>query len=231
VTFPLSVVGDPVARFVYDGLGRLAFYSTHLDYSEPIDEHVNRHLYYDGVRRVSEHRHTRVWGTPILDMWDEHNYVWGPDYVDELAFIIHAEGGVRYAIQDANCNLAASIRACGGQELPAAKTGLREAEHRRHIRERAFLPNMPARCITGFRGRFVCFTEPNREGWVRPTESNHGRWIRRREPNHGGWIPGSESDANSVSVLSRDKCSRTVSFPLIHLHAMRCAHACNLTSS
>ena len=111
MTFPLSVVGDPVARFVYDGLGRLAFYSTHLDYSEPIDEHVNRHLYYDGVRRVSEHRHTRVWGTPILDMWDEHNYVWGPDYVDELAFIIHAEGGVRYAIQDANYNLVGLMKA------------------------------------------------------------------------------------------------------------------------
>ena len=71
--------GDPVARFVYDGLGRLAFYSTHLDYSAPIDEHVNHHLYYDGVRRVSEHRHTRLWGYPILDTWDELDYVWGPD--------------------------------------------------------------------------------------------------------------------------------------------------------
>jgi hypothetical protein len=59
---------------------------------------------------------------PILDTWDELDYVWGPGRslpracrgVDELAFIIHAEGGVRYAIQDANYNLAASIRACGG---------------------------------------------------------------------------------------------------------------------
>ena len=108
---PDGVPGDPVARFAYDGLGRLIFYSTHLDYSEPIDEHVNRHLYYDGVRRVSEQRHTRLWGYPIVDRWDQLDYVWGPDYVDELALVIHREGGVRYAIQDANYNLVAWLKA------------------------------------------------------------------------------------------------------------------------
>jgi RHS repeat-associated protein len=108
---PNGVVGDPVARFVYDGLGRLAFYSTHLNHSAPIDEHVNRHLYYDGARRVSEHRHTRLWGAPILDRWEELDYVWGPDYVDELAFVVHEERGVRYAIQDANYNLVGWLKA------------------------------------------------------------------------------------------------------------------------
>jgi RHS repeat-associated protein len=108
---PNGVVGDPVARFVYDGLGRLAFYSTHLNHSTPLDGHVNQHLYYDGVRRVSEHRHTRLWGYPVVDTWDERDYVWGPDYVDELAFVIHAEGGVRYAIQDANYNLVGLMKA------------------------------------------------------------------------------------------------------------------------
>lgn len=47
------------------------------------------------------------------------------------------------------------------------------------------------------------------------TEANQGGSARRREPNLGGCIRMSESDANSVSVLSRDKCSRTVWFPLI----------------
>jgi hypothetical protein len=36
--------GDPVARFVYDGLGRLVFYATHMDPSIPIDGQVHRHL-------------------------------------------------------------------------------------------------------------------------------------------------------------------------------------------
>ena len=34
-------------------------------------------------------------------------------------------------------------------------------------------------------------------------------------PNQGGWIRGSELNASCVSVLSRDKSSRTVLFPLV----------------
>ena len=44
----------------------------------------------------------------------------------------------------------------------------------------------------------------NRAGSIRPTEPNQRGWVRRGEPN-----------ANRVSVLSRAKSSRTVSFPLV----------------
>jgi hypothetical protein len=39
-------------------------------------------------------------------------------------------------------------------------------------------------------------------------------WVRTQEPNQGGRVRGGASNANRVSALSRDICSRTVSFPL-----------------
>jgi len=40
----------------------------------------------------------------------ERDYVWGPDYVDELAFVILPNGNPRYALLDANYNVMALAR-------------------------------------------------------------------------------------------------------------------------
>ena len=47
-----------------------------------------------------------------------------------------------------------------------------------------------------------------------PRVRNQGRRVRAGGRNQGGAVRGSERDANRVSVLSRDKCSRTVWFAL-----------------
>ena len=84
--------GKPVARFVYDGLGRMSFMFTHLHHDMPLDDHYERDLYYDGVRRVAEHIHYDLAYYPFNDSWDELEYAWGPGYVDELAFAIRDDG-------------------------------------------------------------------------------------------------------------------------------------------
>ena len=105
--------GKPVARFVYDGLGRMAFMFTHLHHDTPLDDHYERDLYYDGVRRIAEHIHYDLALYPFNDSWDELEYAWGPDYVDELAFAIRDDGVAQYPIQDANYNLVGWFKALG----------------------------------------------------------------------------------------------------------------------
>ena len=51
--------------------------------------------------------------TFIQPGWYEWEYVWGPDYVDELAFVVNANVDVRYALQDANYNLVAWLKPAG----------------------------------------------------------------------------------------------------------------------
>ena len=113
----------PLDQLVYDGLGRLIVQKTSLNtkYARAT------HLYYDGVRRIME-RYYEVESQPagpltmlmealsftlIQPGWYEWEYVWGPDYVDELAFVVNANVDVRYALQDANYNLVAWLKPAG----------------------------------------------------------------------------------------------------------------------
>ncbi|MCC6360094.1 MAG: Hint domain-containing protein, partial [Phycisphaerales bacterium] len=59
-------------------------------------------------------------GTLLLALpeeWDQREYVWGPDYVDELAFQFDKNGRPLYALLDANYNVmaivAGGVRPCG----------------------------------------------------------------------------------------------------------------------
>ena len=86
---------------------------THLHHDTPLDDHYERDLYYDGVRRIAEHIHYDLALYPFNDSWDELEYAWGPDYVDELAFAIRDDGVAQYPIQDANYNLVGWFKAIG----------------------------------------------------------------------------------------------------------------------
>ena len=81
-------------------------------------------LFYDGVRRIKERYYVDpdIVEDPLeggllgmmallgdfgeIEGWCvETDYVWGPDYVDELAFLVNDSNAARYAIQDANYNV------------------------------------------------------------------------------------------------------------------------------
>ena len=98
----------PVARYAYDGLGRVIF-------KEWVSDNDARqlHYYYDGVRRVQENVGTYVEDyDPFGEVWygtfefePDREYVYGPDYVDEfVAQVAPGAGGdiALYVVQDAN---------------------------------------------------------------------------------------------------------------------------------
>ena len=86
---------------------------THLHHDTPLDDHYERDLYYDGVRRIAEHIHYDLAYYPFNESWDELEYAWGPGYVDELAFAIRDDGVEQYPIQDANYNIVGWFKALG----------------------------------------------------------------------------------------------------------------------
>ena len=83
------------------------------------DDPRTTHLYYDGVRRIHESYVESMGplGGDFLEMLlegeslgglagaKETEYVWGPDYVDELAFFLNSDGYARYVLLDANYNV------------------------------------------------------------------------------------------------------------------------------
>ena len=125
-------LGQLVARYMYDGLGRLARKSTPVKAGYDDEDDLQRKdYYYDGVRRIQEVI-TRPGDQPAIYLndelpdtvdpnppasytttWTDREYVWGPDYVDELVCQIDRTGAAMYAIQDANYNLMALTDASG----------------------------------------------------------------------------------------------------------------------
>lgn len=156
--------GAWLARYAYDGLGRLVEKSTPVIGGQ--DEIRREEYHYDGVRRIQElvRREATVTTVPgepegepgggepgdpapgelgsgglgleepveteSLDPlapvtivtalpagWDQTEYVWGPHYVDELAWQIDKNGKPYYAVLDANYNVMAVV---AGASIPPA---------------------------------------------------------------------------------------------------------------
>jgi len=125
-------LGRLIARYMYDGLGRLIRKSTPIKPGfDDYDDLQHKDYYYDGVRRIQEVI-TRPGDQPAIylndelpdtvdpsplagytTVWTDREYVWGPGYVDELVCQVDRAGAVMYAIQDANDNLMALTDASG----------------------------------------------------------------------------------------------------------------------
>ncbi len=93
-----AVIGPVIAHYHYDGLGRLI--RDDVDPDRPID------YYYDGVRRIQEVKIEN--GRPRA-----REYIYGPDYVDELVCRIDEDNAVHYFAQDANYNVVALFDTLG----------------------------------------------------------------------------------------------------------------------
>ena len=115
--------GDEVSEFAYDGPGRLTYRTQPPDGSEYYET-----LYYcDGVRIIQQAYHAWMESTPVgggllesmelllgfQESYEEMDFIWGPDYVDELAFLINKNSYIRYALLDANYNVMAYARPTG----------------------------------------------------------------------------------------------------------------------
>ncbi len=110
-------VGPVLARFVYDGLGRLI----RTERWDTYQNYESEAFYYDGVRRLVEVDVADP-NAPVL-----REYVWGPDYVDEAVCQFADEDGnpatpatVHYSLQDGNYNVVALVDAAGGLEAQYA---------------------------------------------------------------------------------------------------------------
>lgn len=157
---PGPTPGPWIARYVYDGLGRLVEKQTPVIGGQ--NEIRREEYHYDGVRRIQEFVRREVTvivvpegeggepnpegepgdpvpGSPGLEEpveieplsplapgevvtalpagWDQREYVWGPEYVDELAWQIDKNGKPFYALLDANYNVMACV---AGTAIPAA---------------------------------------------------------------------------------------------------------------
>ncbi|MFQ5807773.1 MAG: hypothetical protein ACE5I3_15105, partial [Phycisphaerae bacterium] len=115
--------GELVARFAYDGLGRLIHKQGTLDSGQLLKEDY----YYDGVRRIQAAIQRPPAAPPpppppesMFEMmgffggvWGrtEREYVYGPEYVDEFAFVLDEAGDAFYVLQDANYNVMALVDA------------------------------------------------------------------------------------------------------------------------
>jgi len=108
-------IGDLVVRFQYDGLGRLIMAQRVHSGSPPAPVYRTEHYYYDGVRRIQTVDDN---GTPAnsADDLTQHEYVYGPEYVDE--FVLQSQRTVVgeqvvqksfYMLQDANYNVMALL--------------------------------------------------------------------------------------------------------------------------
>ncbi len=104
-------VGPVLARFVYDGLGRLI----RTERWDTYQNYESEAFYYDGVRRLVEVDAADA-NAPVL-----REYVWGPDYVDEAVCQFADEDGnpatpatVHFYLQDGNYNVVALVDAAGG---------------------------------------------------------------------------------------------------------------------
>ncbi len=89
-----------VARYIYDGLGRLIRKETPPSLYED--------YYYDGVRRLQEVRQ----GTQLY-----REYVYGPDSVDEFILQLDESHNPFYVVQDANYNVMALVDAGGSVKV------------------------------------------------------------------------------------------------------------------
>ncbi len=101
--------GTSVARYAYDGLGRVIFKEWRV-----FPDKFQLHYYYDGVRRIQENLGTYAeecdaytcWG--YFDFEAEREYVYGPDYVDEFVAQVKPDAAgdaIAYVVQDANYNV------------------------------------------------------------------------------------------------------------------------------
>jgi len=103
----VSKLGGLVARYTYDGLGRLI--------RKEAPDGRREDYYYDGVRRLQED----VTPPAPATAWTERQYVYGPEYVDEFVAQIdkgdaeHPAGHVFYMLQDANYNVVALVGLVG----------------------------------------------------------------------------------------------------------------------
>jgi len=114
--FPLEI-----ARFGYDGLGRLIYRAWVVPGTGGGDDiFYQRHFYYDGVRRITQDLAELVIDYPPPDYLPvgryehepERDYVYGPDYVDEFIAQIDPQlaaaqdpAAVSYVLQDAQFNV------------------------------------------------------------------------------------------------------------------------------
>jgi hypothetical protein len=108
---PVHEIGDLVVRFQYDGLGRLMLAKKVHSGSPPNPSFTKEHYYYDGVRRLQEVLQTP--STPTDQFITQHEYVYGPDYVDEFVLETYRDSGDNqqplYILQDANFNVMALL--------------------------------------------------------------------------------------------------------------------------
>jgi len=88
-------IGDLVASYVYDGLGRLI--------QKENNAEITENYYYDGVRRIQE----------VIDDEVDREYIYGPDYVDEFIVQIDSDDKAFYMLQDANYNVMALVDETG----------------------------------------------------------------------------------------------------------------------
>ncbi|MCC7291474.1 MAG: hypothetical protein IT449_05365 [Phycisphaerales bacterium] len=125
-----SDLGDLVATYVYDGLGRIVARVLPASYGSACRQY--QHYYYDGVRRIQEQWYTETsgcgGGAPTGSWATKREYLHGPDYVDEfVAQVLNPAcdgpggGGSTaghcatddslpvYYLQDANYNVVATL--------------------------------------------------------------------------------------------------------------------------
>lgn len=96
--------GELTQQLRHDGLGRM----TEMAWLLPGGRRKETHLYYDGVRRISEA--DSLWepgSNPPQAAWME--YVYGPGYVDEFILTTNSLGAAQYILQDANHNVVAQL--------------------------------------------------------------------------------------------------------------------------
>jgi len=112
---PIHVIGDLVVRFQYDALGRLIMAQRVHSGGPPNPTYRTEHYYYDGVRRIQTVDDNATPANSTDDL-TQHEYVYGPEYVDE--FVLQSQRTVVgeqvvqkpfYMLQDGNYNVMALL--------------------------------------------------------------------------------------------------------------------------